>query len=200
MKRVSKAPEIRKQELIDVALKLLLEKGYEAVSVREILAEVNGHPGMFYYYFSSKQEIYDEAMKQLIQSELRKRSEILNDKSKPSIIRLKAFIKQVELSIDSFYSMFDSVSSRAYQTKTLLDMLTAMATPVSTFFLELKDDGIIPETSQLNEENAIDFTLFLIYGTFGVIHNEVNTDTKSKIKILENLIASQLEVDVSVFN
>ena len=56
MKRNSKKPEVRKQELIEIAAKLFAEKGYEAVSVRDILDVVDGAPGMFYYYFKSKNE------------------------------------------------------------------------------------------------------------------------------------------------
>ena len=52
--RISKDPEVRKKELIDIATKLFEERGYERVSVRDILSEVNGAPGMFYYYFKSK--------------------------------------------------------------------------------------------------------------------------------------------------
>ena len=50
--RISKDPEVRKKELIDIATKLFEERGYERVSVRDILSEVNGAPGMFYYYFN----------------------------------------------------------------------------------------------------------------------------------------------------
>ena len=56
--RISKAPEERKQEFIEVATRLFAAKGYEKVSVRDILAEVNGAPGMFYYYFKSKEDIF----------------------------------------------------------------------------------------------------------------------------------------------
>ena len=65
MKRNSKKPEVRKRELIEIAAKLFAEKGYEAVSVRDILEVVNGAPGMFYYYFRSKQDIYVAAMVQI---------------------------------------------------------------------------------------------------------------------------------------
>lgn len=51
VKKNSKPPEIRKKELIDTAAELFAEKGYEAVSIRDILEKVHGAPGMFYYYF-----------------------------------------------------------------------------------------------------------------------------------------------------
>ena len=57
-KRNIKDPEERKQELINIASRLFEKYGYEKVSVRDILAEVNGAPGMFYYYFKSKEDIF----------------------------------------------------------------------------------------------------------------------------------------------
>ena len=57
MKKGSKPPEERRKELVDTAARLFAEKGYESVSVRDILNEVSGAPGMFYYYFKSKQDI-----------------------------------------------------------------------------------------------------------------------------------------------
>ena len=57
-KRNVKDPEERKRELINIASRLFEKYGYEKVSVRDILAEVNGAPGMFYYYFKSKEDIF----------------------------------------------------------------------------------------------------------------------------------------------
>lgn len=57
MKKGAKPPEERRKELIDLAARLFAEKDYESVAVRDILAEVNGAPGMFYYYFKSKGKI-----------------------------------------------------------------------------------------------------------------------------------------------
>ena len=52
MKKGNKPPAERRKELIDTAARPFAERGYESVSVRDILAEVNGAPGMFYYYFT----------------------------------------------------------------------------------------------------------------------------------------------------
>ena len=56
--RITKNPDERRKELITIASKLFEKYGYEKVSVRDILAEVNGAPGMFYYYFKSKEDIF----------------------------------------------------------------------------------------------------------------------------------------------
>ena len=41
----------KRDEIIDIAMKLFFENGYEATSVRMIMNEVGGEIGMFYHYF-----------------------------------------------------------------------------------------------------------------------------------------------------
>ena len=82
LKKNSKKPEVRRQELIDVASALFAEKGYEAVSVRDILNVVDGAPGMFYYYFKSKQDIYIAAMEQYITQRLERKCKIVVPQNK----------------------------------------------------------------------------------------------------------------------
>ena len=83
MKRNSKPPEIRRKELIDTAAELFAEKGYEAVSIRDILDRVHGAPGMFYYYFRSKQDIYLATLEQFLSERIEKRCRVLEDKNIP---------------------------------------------------------------------------------------------------------------------
>ena len=190
MGRVSKPPEIRKQELVDVALSLFMEKGYEAVSVRDILKVVNGHPGMFYYYFASKQEIYNEAMRQMVQRELDVRTKIICDKEKSVLIRAKELISQIQISINSFYRTFNSPDNIAYQTQVIFDLLTAMATPVSQFMLEAVNEGMIPPEIGMNEENAYSMSLFLLFGCAGVIRAEEAQaeETQNTLDIVHYLV------------
>lgn len=194
MARVSKPPEIRRQELVDIALKLFMEKGYEAVSVRDILNVVKGHPGMFYYYFSSKQDIYNEAMRQLVQKELDKRTGILCDQSKSAKIRMKELTGQILSSIVNFYNFFGSVDSVAYQTTVLLNMLTGMAEPISKFMLEVCEEGILPAEIGLNEETAYPMALFMIYGCFGIIHANETENVLENTRFLIPFIARFLGI------
>lgn len=196
MKRISKPPEIRKQELIDIALNLFIEKGYEVVSVRDILKVVNGHPGMFYYYFSSKQDIYEEAMLQLMNKELDERTKILCDKSKAVSIRLKELINQIINSINKFNKMFENKDSNAHQLKVLLDFMTALADPISNLLLELKEEGIIPPETGINEETSYPMALFLIHGCFGVVNVNVSNDRLKRAQYLKPFIANTLNIPI----
>lgn len=55
--RITKDPAERKQELLDASLEIILEKGYEKTSVKEIVSKVGVAQGLFYYYFNSKEDM-----------------------------------------------------------------------------------------------------------------------------------------------
>ena len=57
--RVSKDPAVRRQELVVAASELFLEKGFEQVSVSDIVRKVGVAQGTFYYYFKTKYDILD---------------------------------------------------------------------------------------------------------------------------------------------
>ena len=55
MMRRPKEPEVRKNELLDAAQKLFVEKGYAKTTVTDILNVYGLSKGVFYYYFKSGQ-------------------------------------------------------------------------------------------------------------------------------------------------
>ena len=55
--RISKDPEARKDELIEAAERLFLEKGYDNTAVGDIVRAVGVAQGTFYYHFKSKEDI-----------------------------------------------------------------------------------------------------------------------------------------------
>lgn len=52
-------------EIADAALKLFLENGYEATSMRMIASGVGCEPGLIYYYFRNKDEAFEKAFERL---------------------------------------------------------------------------------------------------------------------------------------
>lgn len=59
MVRISKSPEQRRQELMDTALRLFLDRGYEQTTVSDIVKQLGLAQGTFYYHFKSKAEVLD---------------------------------------------------------------------------------------------------------------------------------------------
>lgn len=62
MTRIVKAPEDRRREILDTAMELFAEKGFEGVSMRDIARSMGTAPGLVYHYFDSKQTLLDEAI------------------------------------------------------------------------------------------------------------------------------------------
>ncbi|UCF07676.1 MAG: TetR/AcrR family transcriptional regulator [Thermoplasmata archaeon] len=57
MIRVVKEPEERREELMDVAEKLIKKKGFEKTNVSDIVKKAKVAQGTFYYYFESKDDV-----------------------------------------------------------------------------------------------------------------------------------------------
>ena len=53
--RITKEPEVRKQEILDTALKLFGENGYEKTSITDIAKAIGVAQGLCYRYFPSKE-------------------------------------------------------------------------------------------------------------------------------------------------
>jgi AcrR family transcriptional regulator len=57
MPRVVKHKDVRRAEVLDQALALFLERGYENVSLNDLLAATGTAKGAFYHYFPSKEAL-----------------------------------------------------------------------------------------------------------------------------------------------
>ena len=65
--RVSKDPEIRRKEILDAAVRLFEEKGYDDTAVSDIVKKVGVAQGTFYYHFRSKEEVLDAFLDDIIE-------------------------------------------------------------------------------------------------------------------------------------
>ncbi len=66
MARISKPPEVRRQEILDTAMELFAEKGYEDTSMADIARRMGVVQGLCYRYFDSKRVLFQEAMEQYV--------------------------------------------------------------------------------------------------------------------------------------
>lgn len=107
MARVSKPPEIRRQELLDTAMALFTRKGYEETSMGDIAKAAGVAQGLCYRYFDSKQKLFQEAMEQYVRICCAEFLPIIHDRSRTIRTRL-AQMAQVLVDADdnSRYSTF----------------------------------------------------------------------------------------------
>lgn len=108
MARISKAPEERRQELIETAKELFMIQGYEQTTVGDIVKQVGVAQGLFYYYFKSKQEIFLEVINQFMEARVGELAAFLRDKSIPPPERVRNLMHVLM----SFMSEMDSMSPK----------------------------------------------------------------------------------------
>lgn len=198
MKKNSKKPEIRKQELIEIASRLFEEKGYEAVSVRDILTEVDGAPGMFYYYFKSKQDIYIAAMEQYISERLERKCKMIEDTEisfEEKVPVLRSMIKEDISGYLERYNpeMDNSISDSSYKIWELVQMISRMIKPYSKFILQGIEEKKLSNNMGITEENVEAYAMFVLYGAWGMIYNGRFTGSDKQYEVNDILdIINQL--------
>ena len=103
-----KIDENAKEKILNTAIKLFAQKGFDGTSIREICKSANINICMISYYFGGKQELYQEIITNLIKSQnayLESSLDIDEDfsnKSKKELIEKLQIV--LEKFIDYFYS------------------------------------------------------------------------------------------------
>jgi len=62
--------EKRKLELLEIAYRMFISRGYENTSVDDIIAEAGIAKGTYYYYFESKEQTLEEVIGMMIDKEI----------------------------------------------------------------------------------------------------------------------------------
>ena len=65
MARVIKEYTVRRNEILDVAQQLVQSKGYEQMTIQDILDAVQLSKGAFYHYFTSKQQLLEALLERM---------------------------------------------------------------------------------------------------------------------------------------
>ena len=99
MTRITKNPEERKNEIIKAAQKLFIEKGFMKTKVNAIVKSIGVSQGVFYYYFSSKDEIIDEIVDKYIKQIINNTADIIESSKLNSIEKLNR-MSDIQLKIN----------------------------------------------------------------------------------------------------
>lgn len=83
----------KKQTIINAAMELFADKGFEGTSIREMAAKAGVNIAMVNYYFGSKEKLF-EAMVEEKSTYFRERlTEVLNDASKNELQKIDTIIE-----------------------------------------------------------------------------------------------------------
>ncbi len=191
MPRIIKAPGMRRQELIDIALKQFFKNGYEKTSIRSILKEADGEIGMFYHYFKSKNEIYEAALEKYNDKFITKVIEIVNASGLNFEEKLDRLFSVMSGSVSEYSLMYTAKANPEIMTllhhKTLRKMV-----PVFELFIL---DGIKMNVLKTPIQNTYLLSEFVLYGVSAVIHDPEVNSMEKKIGYAKKLIVQILGMD-----
>ena len=129
-----KKKEIRKKELLNIAYKLFMTKGYENTSVDEIIAEAKIAKGTYYYYFESKEATLEKVIEMMIEEECKKANEILQsnlsvqEKILGIIISMRPNTE--ELKIQEAINIPENIVMHQKINKKIIEVITPLLTEV----------------------------------------------------------------------
>ena len=86
--RVVKEAEERRNEILDTAERLFVEKGFDGTSTNDILNDIGIARGTLYYHFKSKEDILDAMIERLTGRLVANAAEIVKNKDIPVLQRL----------------------------------------------------------------------------------------------------------------
>jgi len=96
--RVSKAPEVRKAEILDAAERLFITKGYGKATIIDIINAVGIAKGTFYYHFKSKEEVLDAIIIRVLDTKIAVAQSIADDETLAAIEKLIKIIRSLNSS------------------------------------------------------------------------------------------------------
>jgi AcrR family transcriptional regulator len=91
-RRLTQRGKDRRRQLMDYAARRFAENGYHPTSVAEIVQGMGVGKGVFYWYFSSKEELFGEILKEA-QTDLRRRQQQAIADDEDPVDRIEAGIR-----------------------------------------------------------------------------------------------------------
>ena len=162
------------------------------MSVRDILGMVGGAPGMFYYYFKSKQEIYIATMEQYISERLERKCEVIENPQIPFEEKLQVFRSMVAEDIHGYMERFDpkadtSISDSSYKLWDFVHMLDRMVQPYAKLIQQGIMEGRISNRLGIVQENVEMYATFILYGCWGTVYNSKFTENEKQYELKDVL-------------
>ena len=95
-----------KEKILKSAIKLFAQKGYDAVSIREICKNAGCNICMISYYWGGKQELYNGIIENLLEAQMHFASSFIDFNKKPEDLSREEKIKLLELILDKCVDFF----------------------------------------------------------------------------------------------
>src|SRR6202163_1051077 len=86
---------VRRDAFLDVAQRLVQTKGYEAMSIQDVLDELDASKGAFYHYFDSKQALLEAVVERFADGALAALAPLIDDPDLPALRKVEVIFAGV---------------------------------------------------------------------------------------------------------
>lgn len=91
MTRIVKKPDERRKEIIQAARELFQEKDYDKMTMQDLMKKLNIAKGTIYHYFSSKEDLLESVVEDLMDEELKRKKQLLKSSRGSNLNALEKF-------------------------------------------------------------------------------------------------------------
>jgi AcrR family transcriptional regulator len=133
--------EIRKNEIMQTALKLFLKQGYEKTSTNDIIRELGLSRGGLYHHFKSKEEILDSAISSLLLSELKNAEATFYD-DKISAVEKVGYLIEFEAPAQEMYEDIMTIIHTKDNPTLITHLLRQKLQIVTPYFVRIIEQGV----------------------------------------------------------
>lgn len=180
--RITKEPEERKQEILNTAMRLFYEKGYEKTSIADIAKTIGVAQGLCYRYFSSKEALFDSAVEQYA-DELISRFSVPSSHDK---MTLKELIETMPIMIETensnYYRAFHVAENKKFHDQLTLKVCEKLSKVVANVLTQAK------EKDEINIADTHAAAMFCVYGQIGILLNKDYANEEKERCIREFLV------------
>lgn len=177
--RISKEPEERKQEILETAARLFVEKGYYGVSVEEVASEIGIVKGTCYRYFSNKQELFMAALGLAGEKFVSEISDILEDSTVSVNERLKIIYLKCEARFSQMKPLMNDYNDEKQYNQQALDILRTISFyKLSESTKVLLEDGCKEGLFKIEDITARAYSI--MFSIFGITSAPINSDNIMK--------------------
>ncbi|MGX5647210.1 TetR/AcrR family transcriptional regulator [Bacillus cereus] len=186
MKRISKEPDVRRQELMDIGFELYMKNGMKGFGIKDVVNHAGVATGLFYYYFKSKENFVDEVLNDCIVKNMELIEEIL-------VSNERSVMQKMKDSLDIFWTFIEKLAPyknvSSFQTEQHFQLEQKLFARMQPFIRQVIEEGV--KTGIFYTDNSLLASGFILYGLSSIAHSEVklNLDTKHE---MVNLVLTTL--------
>lgn len=190
--RKNKNPEERRREIIETSKRLFIEKGYEETQIKDIVSEIGVAQGLFYYYFKSKDEVFEIIASEYADAIIKRVEELLVSKlsTKDKLFRIfDVFLDKAE-SENVLFNEIQFVGGGVIHEKVLNDLGRKLLPIIN----KIVEEAIM--RSEFQCQYPLQTSQILIYGLLSLLQ-ELEYD--KRIDFLKNNLTAIKDIIINLY-